>query len=583
MIRCMSSDLKLFVGGRMLKHDNIEEESETEPFSLIIPKARTNLVFDRWRNISFSPQQLGSGIVLFKNYLTLMGQVDIVNICQKGAMGPGGFYQPRNPSGDKLRLHMMCFGRNWDPVTRYEKRYRSDGSEPPPLPYEFISLAENAIQDAHPDHQLPPMCPDICLANFYTGTGRLALHQDRDESSDSLRRGLPVVSISIGDTAEFLYGHTNDENKLDKVLLESGDVLIFGGKSRHIFHGVRRISPDSAPHQFNQESMLRLGRLASSINDTSLREAFSAFGEVSKARVIKDRETGRSRGFGFVSFVDPQSYMDAIISLDQWLLHGQTVSLCLVDYKPHNVQLESETGPFSLILPDVGRNLVSNRWRNVVFSRQVLGSGMVLFKNYLTLMGQVEIVNMCNKWGGGFYQPSGVEFGPRMMCFGRNWDPVTRYKKRYTSDGSEPPTLPYHLVSLAKHAIQDTACHVAKLPSICPDICLVNFYSTSSRLGLHQDHDESSDSLKAGLPVVSISIGDSAEFLYGHTRDESKLDKLLLESGDVLVFGGKSRLIFHGVNRILPHSSPEPLLQAIGLRPGRLNLTLRQFSRPSTD
>ncbi|KAI3705854.1 hypothetical protein L1987_76102 [Smallanthus sonchifolius] len=261
MIRCMSSDLKLFVGGRMLKHDNIEEESETEPFSLIIPRARTNLVFDRWRNISFSRQQLGSGIVLFKNYLTLMGQVDIVNICQKGAMGPGGFYQPRNPSGDKVRLHMMCFGRNWDPVTRYEKRYRSDGSEPPPLPYEFISLAENAIQDAHPDHQLPPMCPDICLANFYTGTGRLALHQDRDESSDSLKRGLPVVSISIGDTAEFLYGHTNDENKLDKVLLESGDVLIFGGKSRHIFHGVRRISPDSAPHQFNQESMLRLGRL----------------------------------------------------------------------------------------------------------------------------------------------------------------------------------------------------------------------------------------------------------------------------------------------------------------------------------
>ncbi|KAJ0543092.1 putative DNA oxidative demethylase [Helianthus annuus] len=240
---------------------NIEDESEAEPFSLIMTdKVRRNLVFDRWRNSIFDRKELGPGMVLFKNYLTHMGQVDIVNICQKWAMGPGGFYHPSNRSGAKLRLHMMCFGRLWDPVTKYEKSYRSDGSAPPPLPYEFISLAENAIQDAQV-HGLPSMLPDICVANLYSIYDRLGLHQDCDEHVGGLDRGLPVVSISIGNSAEFLYGHTRDENTLEKVLLESGDVLIFGGKSRLIFHGVKKILSDSGPSQLFQETLLKGGRL----------------------------------------------------------------------------------------------------------------------------------------------------------------------------------------------------------------------------------------------------------------------------------------------------------------------------------
>ncbi|KAJ0535218.1 putative DNA oxidative demethylase [Helianthus annuus] len=180
-------------------------------------------------------------------------------------MGPGGFYRPSNRSGAKLRLHMMCFGRLWDPVTKYEKSYRSDGSAPPPLPYEFISLAENAIEDAQLHmNLLPSMLPDICVANFYSYNDRLGLHQDCDEHVGGLDRGLPVVSVSIGESAEFLYGHTRDENKLEKVLLESGDVLIFGGKSRRIFHGVRRILPPLHPigvSQVIKETGLILGRL----------------------------------------------------------------------------------------------------------------------------------------------------------------------------------------------------------------------------------------------------------------------------------------------------------------------------------
>ncbi|MEW5319190.1 MAG: hypothetical protein WDW38_010357 [Sanguina aurantia] len=94
---------------------------------------------------------------------------------------------------------------------------------------------------------------------------------------------------------------------------------------------------------------------------------------------------------------------------------------------------------------------------------------------------------------------------------------------------------------------------------------------------MHQDKDESSPSLKAGLPVVSFSIGDSADFLFGSTRDPDTATNIKLESGDVLIFGGPSRMVYHGVSKIHTGSAPQALLTKCGLRPGRLNLTFRQM------
>lgn len=92
-----------------------------------------------------------------------------------------------------------------------------------------------------------------------------------------------------------------------------------------------------------------------------------------------------------------------------------------------------------------------------------------------------------------------------------------------------------------------------------------------------QDKDESKSSLVKGLPVVSFSLGDSAEFLYGVERDAAKAERIELESGDVLLFGGKSRNIFHGVPCIKPKTAPKRLIEDSNLRPGRLNLTFRQY------
>lgn len=77
--------------------------------------------------------------------------------------------------------------------------------------------------------------------------------------------------------------------------------------------------------------------------------------------------------------------------------------------------------------------------------------------------------------------------------------------------------------------------------------------------------------------MVSFSLGDEAEFLYGDQRDIDKADKVVLKSGDVLIFGGKSRHIFHGVRTIFPDTAPKPLLDATDFRPGRLNLTFREY------
>jgi alkylated DNA repair protein (DNA oxidative demethylase) len=99
-----------------------------------------------------------------------------------------------------------------------------------------------------------------------------------------------------------------------------------------------------------------------------------------------------------------------------------------------------------------------------------------------------------------------------------------------------------------------------------PQACLVNFYDVSARMGLHQDRDESDFS----APVLSISLGDACLFRIGGTERGQPTRSFRLESGDVVILGGESRLAFHGVDRIYPMTST---LLKDG---GRINLTLRR-------
>lgn len=156
----------------------------------------------------------------------------------------------------------------------------------------------------------------------------------------------------------------------------------------------------------------------------------------------------------------------------------------------------------------------------------------------------------------------------RMLCLGRHWNGQTyRYEPtREDYDNLPAPPLPDAFGALAAEIAGSVGM------TIVPDICIMNYYDAEGRMGLHQDKDEAERSIAAGLPVVSVSLGDTARFLFGGTRRREPIDTLLLESGDAFVFGGPSRLRYHGVSRIVPHTAPPEL----GID-GRFNLTFRQY------
>jgi DNA alkylation damage repair protein AlkB len=199
--------------------------------------------------------------------------------------------------------------------------------------------------------------------------------------------------------------------------------------------------------------------------------------------------------------------------------------------------------------------------------------GLVLFQNRLSHDEQVHLWNMCDALANGgvpMYTPTvrgGRKMSVGMLCLGRHWNAMTyRYERtRSDFDGLAVPPIPDDMQLIAERAAADAGF------SMHADLCIMNRYAEDSRMGVHQDKDESPESLAAGIPVVSISLGDAARFVVGGLTRKEPTHPMILRSGDVLVMGGPSRLRFHGVTRILPGTAPEDL------GPGRFNLTFRQW------
>jgi alkylated DNA repair protein (DNA oxidative demethylase) len=158
--------------------------------------------------------------------------------------GPAGGYVPTVRGGGKMHVRMTCLGRHWNPQTYTYTSTRADYDNEPvaPVPADWVALASRIAADAGFAFE-----PDVCLINFYGADGRMGLHQDKDESPAAIEAGHPVVSISIGDTARFLFGGLKRRETVESLLLESGDAFVFGGPSRLRYHGVSRIVPGTAP------------------------------------------------------------------------------------------------------------------------------------------------------------------------------------------------------------------------------------------------------------------------------------------------------------------------------------------------
>ncbi|WP_353645817.1 alpha-ketoglutarate-dependent dioxygenase AlkB [Mesorhizobium sp. WSM2239] len=162
---------------------------------------------------------------------------------------------------------------------------------------------------------------------------------------------------------------------------------------------------------------------------------------------------------------------------------------------------------------------------------------------------------------------TGKEMSVRMTnCGSLGW--VTdrergyRYQPTHPVTGEPWPPIPDALLRLWREVADY---------SHPPEACLVNFYTDTAKMGLHQDRDERD----LAAPVVSVSLGDDCLFRVGQTSRDGQTKSFRLRSGDLVVLGGVGRLAFHGVDRIYPATST--LLK----NGGRINLTLRRVTIPS--
>ena len=160
--------------------------------------------------------------------------------------------------------------------------------------------------------------------------------------------------------------------------------------------------------------------------------------------------------------------------------------------------------------------------------------------------------------------PGGFRMSVAMTnCGALGWVSDTsgyRYSSTDPERGQRWPAMPHRFASLATAAAAEAGFHEFR-----PDACLVNWYQPGARLTLHQDKNERD----FGAPIVSVSLGLPAVFLFGGQKRSDKIVRVPLEHGDVVVWGGPARLRYHGVLALKDGYLP-PLGRV------RVNLTFRK-------
>jgi alkylated DNA repair protein (DNA oxidative demethylase) len=179
-----------------------------------------------------SREAMADGAVLLRGFAKPI-EHDLVAALQAiTAQAP--FRHMFTPGGHQMSVAMTnCGNAGW--VTD-RNGYRYDGVDPvsgqpwPAMPQVFLDLAERAAAEAG----FGKFSPDACLINRYEPGARMSLHQDRDEQDFAA----PIVSVSLGIPAIFLFGGLKRADKPRRFRLAHGDIVVWGGPSRLFFHGV---------------------------------------------------------------------------------------------------------------------------------------------------------------------------------------------------------------------------------------------------------------------------------------------------------------------------------------------------------
>jgi alkylated DNA repair protein (DNA oxidative demethylase) len=199
-------------------------------------------------------------VVHVRGWLSADEQRSLVEDFRAWAAPPAGLRHPRVPAGFVMTVQSVCLGWHWQPYLYSRTADDTDGAPVKPMPADLVALGRRAVADTLPEAL--PYDPDAAIVNLYAPTAHLGLHQDGEEPSDA-----PVVTISIGDTCTFrMAGPDRRTAPFTDVRLESGDLLVFGGANRRIFHGVPKVFPHTAPAGLG----LPPGRLSITLRETGL-------------------------------------------------------------------------------------------------------------------------------------------------------------------------------------------------------------------------------------------------------------------------------------------------------------------------
>ncbi|WP_228976504.1 alpha-ketoglutarate-dependent dioxygenase AlkB [Streptomyces sp. DH12] len=217
--------------------------------------------------------------------------------------------------------------------------------------------------------------------------------------------------------------------------------------------------------------------------------------------------------------------------------------------------------------------------------RAEVAPGAVHVPGWLSAGRRRELVEACREWARGPVPlrhtalPGGGVMSVRTVCLGWHWLPYRYSRTADDVNGAPVAPFPGWLADLGREAVAAAFGEAAeaevgvRADRYAPDAALVNFYDGDARMGMHQDREE-----RSSAPVVSLSIGDSCLFRWGNTESRGRpYTDVLLESGDLFVFGGPSRYAYHGVPKVYPGTG-DP---GTGMRAGRLNLTLRETGLPA--
>ncbi|MCE2576228.1 DNA oxidative demethylase AlkB [Komagataeibacter sp. FNDCR2] len=181
--------------------------------------------------MAMRPEWLDDGAVILRGHATAHAARMIAEIRRIACLAP--FRRMTTPGGGVMSVAMTCCGaRGWCSDARGYRYVAVDprtGQPWPAMPETWRGLAITAARAAGYDG----FEPDSCLINGYRPGARMGLHQDRDERSDA-----PVVSVSFGLPAIFQWGGVRRTDPLRRIPLLHGDVVIWGGASRYVFHGI---------------------------------------------------------------------------------------------------------------------------------------------------------------------------------------------------------------------------------------------------------------------------------------------------------------------------------------------------------